>query len=142
MKIRQKFLTESIYNTLSKEFEQTDEFWEHNSPMADSVEEEASIKAWLRLDSALNNLFLEYTAGKAIEFLLPNLEDVINKYELRQRSLAEKNGVAHISPLEIEGDLIQYEECVQVISLCVLLNQTNRKRSINPTELNMGGALS
>lgn len=51
------------------------------------------------------------------------LEVLIDAYEVRQTALAKKNNLPGISPLAIDDYLDQYEECIQVISLCVLLNQ-------------------
>lgn len=74
---------------------------------------------------ALNKLLATYTAGEEISTLLPILEDLIEKYEIRQNKLAKNEQTPDISPLAISDYPYQYQECVQVIGFCILLHRTD-----------------
>lgn len=87
--------------------------------------EEASQRAKYFQTLALDKLLATYTSGENIENLTPLLEDLVKKYEIRQKTLAEYQGVQNISPLAIDDWINQYEEAVQVISLCILLHRTD-----------------
>ncbi|UVM47796.1 DUF1911 domain-containing protein [Pseudomonas sp. B21-015] len=54
---------------------------------------------------------------------IPLLEDLIEKYETWQNKLAIYEQAPKISPLAIDKWSDQYEECVQVIGLCILLHR-------------------
>lgn len=122
---RQKFLSEKLYSNLCTHYEESEAYWQQNTMEADSPEQEASLKAWQVQEDALNKLILAYTAGEPIESLVPMLEILVAKYEVRQKTLAHYEQTPNISPLAIDDWLDQYEECVQVISLCILLHRTD-----------------
>ena len=83
----------------------------------------AALQVFQRL--ALNKLLATYTAGEEISTLLPILEDLIEKYEIRQNKLAKNEQPPDISPLAISDYPYQYQECVQVIGVCILLHRTD-----------------
>ena len=83
----------------------------------------AALQIFQRL--ALNKLLATYTAGEEISTLLPILEDLIEKYEIRQNKLAKNEQTPDISPLAISDYPYQYQECVQVIGFCILLHRTD-----------------
>lgn len=122
---RQQFLSEELYSNLCTHFEGMEAFWKENTMEADSPEQEASLKAEHLQEAILDKLILTYTAGEPIEALVPMLELLVAKYEVRQKTLAHYEQMPNISPLTIDDWLDQYEECVQVISLCVLLQRTD-----------------
>lgn len=123
MKRRQVFLTESIYKKLASHYQGVEAFWSQTHLDSDSTEEESSLKAQSILSASVSGLILEYTAGTDIHALNPLLENVITKYETFQKTLAIYEGVQNISPLAIGDWLDQYEECVQIMSICILLDR-------------------
>ncbi|MFW9086843.1 hypothetical protein ACOI7N_20105 [Pseudomonas sp. P2758] len=63
------------------------------------------------------------------------LEDLIQKYEVSQAALAESEQAPDISPLAIDDWPHEYEECVQVIGLCILLHRIDLlKRFVRLTD--------
>ncbi|KPW52386.1 PoNe immunity protein domain-containing protein, partial [Pseudomonas syringae group genomosp. 3] len=96
-----------------------------NKFKSDSAVEEASQRARYFQTLALDKLLATYTAGERIESIISLLEDLIKKYEIRQQALAEYHGAPEISPLAIDDWPNQYEEAMQVISLCILLHRTD-----------------
>lgn len=125
MKKRQKFLSDAQYVEFLAYSVDTEEFWRNNTFESDSPEQEASLRANHFKTVALKKLLISYTAGVDIPELEPLLEDLISKYEVRQQKLAAFEQIANISPLAIDSWLDEYEECVQVTSLCVLLHRTD-----------------
>jgi hypothetical protein len=125
MNKRQKFFSEKHYENLLREHDELIEFFIINKFRSDSALEEASQRAKYFQTLSLDKLLATYTAGENIESLIPLLEELIEKYEIRQKALAEYQGAPNISPLAIDDWLNQYEEAVQVISLCVLLHRTD-----------------
>ncbi|POA46987.1 hypothetical protein C1893_17650 [Pseudomonas sp. MPR-ANC1] len=125
MKKRQKFYTENQYRTFLEEYEEVLEFCKTNTFKSSSPEQEASLRARHLQDLLLDKILASYTAGEEIEKLIPLLEELIEKYEIRQEKLAIYEQAPNISPLAIDDWLDQYEECVQVISLCILLQRTD-----------------
>ncbi|MEE5062387.1 PoNe immunity protein domain-containing protein [Pseudomonas alliivorans] len=125
MKKRQKFLSDNMYKVFLDYAKETKLFFEHNKFESDSPEEEASLRASHFRDLALKKLSIAYTAGVEISALEPLLEDVLPAYEDHQLKLSIFEGVTNISPLAIDDWLYQFEECVQVFSLCILLHRTD-----------------
>ena len=123
MKVRQKFFCEKHYEHFLREHDELIEFFRTNKFKSDSALEEASQRAKYFQTLALDKLLATYTAGENVETLNPLLEDLIEKYEIRQKTLAEYQGIPNISPLAIDDWPNQYEEAVQVISLCILLHR-------------------
>lgn len=122
---RQKFLSEKLYANLCAHFDGVEDFWKENAMEADSPEQEASLKARHLQVAVLDKLILTYTAGAPIETLIPMLELLVEKYEIYQEALSHYEQKPTISPLSIDDWLDEYEECVQVISLCILLQRTD-----------------
>jgi len=123
MKKRQKFYTENQYRIFLQEYEEVLEFCKTNTFQSSSPEQEASLRARHLQDLLLDKILATYTAGEEINTLIPLLEELIEKYEIRQKKLAIYEQAPKISPLAIDDWLDQYEECVQVISLCILLHR-------------------
>ncbi|WP_122687412.1 PoNe immunity protein domain-containing protein, partial [Pseudomonas viridiflava] len=90
---------------------------------SDSPQEEAALRSRHLQKLALDRLLAAYTAGEEIASLTPLLEDLIQKYELRQSTLEIYENTPNISPLAIDDWPYQYEECVQVIGFCILLHR-------------------
>ncbi|MFJ2478712.1 PoNe immunity protein domain-containing protein [Pseudomonas sp. NPDC087598] len=125
MNKRQKFLTEARYVDFLVYSEETKEFWDHNTFESDSPEQEASLRATHFKNVALKKLLISYTGGVEISALEPMLEELIRNFERRQEMLALSEKTESISPLAIDDWLDEYEEFVQVASLCILLHRTD-----------------
>jgi len=122
---RQKFYSENHYKIFLKEHDEVIDFFKTRKFKSDSPEEEATLRSRFFQRLALNKLLATYTAGEEIKALIPLLEDLITKYEIRQQKLAESEETTDISPLAIDDYPYQYEECVQVVGLCILLHRTD-----------------
>ncbi|MBX8535844.1 DUF1911 domain-containing protein [Pseudomonas cichorii] len=125
MEKRQNFFSQEHYSNFLREHDEVIEFFKKNIFQSDSPEEEAALRSRYFQSLALDRLLAAYTAGEKIVSLLPLLEELIEKYETRQKALAEYQGLPKISPLAIDDWPNQYEEAVQVISLCILLHRTD-----------------
>jgi hypothetical protein len=125
MNKRQKFLSETRHKDFLAYSEETKTFWKSNKFESDSPEQEASLRANHFKNLALKTLFISYTAGAEISSLVPLLEDLISAYEERQSKLSASEQIANISPLAIDDWPDEFEECVQVFSLCILLHRTD-----------------
>ncbi|WP_454845858.1 PoNe immunity protein domain-containing protein [Pseudomonas farris] len=125
MNKRQKFYTENQYKTFLKEYEEVLEFCKTNTFQAGSPEQEASLRAGHLQNLLFDKILACYTAGEEVEVLIPLLEELVEKYEIWQKKLAIYERAPKISPLAIDDWPDQYEECVQVISLCILLHRTD-----------------
>jgi hypothetical protein len=123
MTIRQKYFRKKHYENFIREHDEVIEFFKTNKFKSDSAEEEASLRSAFFQTLALDKLLATYTAGENIGTLAPLLEDVIEKYEIRQKALADYENSAKISPLALDDWPDQYEEAVQVIGLCILLHR-------------------
>jgi hypothetical protein len=122
---RQKFYSENHYKNFLRGHDEAVEFSKTNTFQSDSPEEEATIRTRFFQRLALRKLTAAYTAGEEISSLTPLLEDLIDKYEIRQQKLAESENSPGISPLSIDDWPHEYEECVQVIGFCILLHRTD-----------------
>lgn len=125
MTIRQKYFSEIHYENFLREYDELIEFFTINKFKSDTALEETSQRTKYFQTLVLDKLLATYTAGENIEALIPVLQDLIEKYEIRQKALADYQGTPNISPLAIDDWLNQYEEAVQVISLCILLHRTD-----------------
>ncbi|UXZ98106.1 DUF1911 domain-containing protein [Pseudomonas phytophila] len=125
MKKRQKFFSENHYRNFLREHDEVVKFFETNTFESDSPEEEAALRSAYFQELSLDRMLAAYTAGEEIACLTPMLEDLIDKYESRQSRLEISEGISDISPLAIDDWPDQYEECVQVIGLCILLHRTD-----------------
>jgi hypothetical protein len=123
MSKRQKFLSDTRHANFLAYSEETTIFWKTNTFESDSPEQEASLRASHFKDLALKKLLISYTAGAEIASLVPLLEDLISKYEESQSKLSASEGIENISPLAIDDWPDEFEECVQVFSLCILLHR-------------------
>lgn len=123
MQRRQKFITPDYYKNVLASCEETKYFWANNSMESDSAEQETALKARDIQRAALDAFFIQYTAGEPINALIKPLEYLIDNYETYQRALEIQEQLPNISPLAIEDWPGDYEECVQVISLCILLHR-------------------
>ncbi|KPW84045.1 PoNe immunity protein domain-containing protein [Pseudomonas syringae pv. coryli] len=122
---RQKFFSQTQYENFLIEYDESIEFFKDNKFQSDSAEEEASLRSAFFQTLALEKLIISYTAGEKMESLIPLLEILIDQYITRQKTLAIYENAPKISPLAIDDWPDQYEEAVQVISLCVLLHRTD-----------------
>lgn len=125
MNRRQKFIFDSYYQKSINLYDTTELRWIGKTMQADSPAQEKSLRTGYFKDAAFNALQISYTAGEPIESLIPRLEKLIKHYEIYQQALADEEGEPDISPLAIDDWPGQYEECVQVISLCILLHRTD-----------------
>ncbi|MBV1808410.1 PoNe immunity protein domain-containing protein [Pseudomonas viridiflava] len=123
MSKRQKFFSEKHYEIYLAEHDEVVEFFKINDFQSDSPEEELSLRGAFFQNLALKRIFIAYTAGETIESLFHLLDDLIDKYEVRQKTLAIYEGAPNISPLALDDWPDQYEEAVQVISLCILMHR-------------------
>lgn len=125
MNRRQPFITETYYKSLASLYDSSEEFWRDKALDEDAPGQEASLKAYEYKQDALSALIIRYTAGEPIESLIHPLEKVILNFERYQQALADYEQVANISPLAIDDWPGEYEEVVQVISLCILLHRAD-----------------
>lgn len=123
MNRRQPFITESYYKNLVSLYDASEEFWRDKDLEEDAPGQAISLKAYENKQDALSALIIRYTAGEPIESLIQPLEKVVLSFERYQTALADYEQVANISPLAIDDWPGEYEECVQVISLCILLQR-------------------
>ncbi|TPG98036.1 DUF1911 domain-containing protein [Pseudomonas caspiana] len=122
---RQEFYSEIHYKIFLTEHDETIEFFKARTLKSDSTEEEAALRSRFFQRLALHKLLAAYTVGEEISALLPLLEDLIDKYQIRQAKLAEYEQCPDVSPLAIDAYPYQYEECIQVIGFCILLHRTD-----------------
>lgn len=125
MNRRQKFISEPYYRKSVALYDETEARWVGQVMRADTPEQEKSLRAAYFKNATLNGLFLRYTAGEPIDVLPQRLEKLISDYETYQQALATYEQVPNISPLAIDDWPGEFEECVQVISLCILLHRTD-----------------
>ncbi len=122
---RQQYLSENRYQNFFNNKEKTTAFFEKNTFQADSEDQEKSLRARHFQKLIFKEILIRYTAGDEINNLIPLMESLINSYELLQKKLAIQEGIQNITPLTIDDWLDQYEECVQVFSLCILLHRSD-----------------
>lgn len=125
MNRRQKFIFDSYYQKSINLYDTTEARWIGKKMQADSPAQEKSLRTGYFKESAFNALLISYTEGEPIESLIPRLEKLIENYEVYQQALAVEEDEPDISPLAIDDWPAQYEECVQVISLCILLHRND-----------------
>lgn len=125
MKVRQKHLTKLRYENFLTNYDEEFEFWKDKLFTADSPEQEKSLRARNFKNLHLKHVFMLYTAGEGIQSLIQPLETLIASYEELQKHLATYEQIPNITPLIIDDWPDEYEECLQVISLCILLQRTD-----------------
>ncbi|MGY2293342.1 PoNe immunity protein domain-containing protein [Pseudomonas sp. SDO528_S397] len=125
MNKRQMLLTDERYNNFLAYSEEFKVFWNTHHFESDSPEQEALLRATHFKNFTLKKLFMFYTAGLEISSLVPLLEELVSHYEERQTRLSALEKIKNISPLAIDDWLDDFEECMQVFSLCILLHRTD-----------------
>ncbi len=122
---RQPFISESYYKNLLSAYDSSDEHWNSHRLEEDFPGQEESIKAYEKKHDALCALIIRYTAGEPIAELNQPLEKVVVNFERYQKALADYEHAPNIAPLAIDDWPGNYEECLQVISLCILLQRSD-----------------
>jgi len=125
MKRRQPFITEAYYKNLVGFYDSSESYWSMHNLEEDFPGQEASLKAFEVKQDSLGALIIKYTAGESISELYEPLERVVRNFEVYQKALAEYEGVPNISPLDLEDSPADFEEFVQVASLCILLHRND-----------------
>ncbi|MFJ2318649.1 PoNe immunity protein domain-containing protein [Pseudomonas sp. NPDC087817] len=125
MNSRQKYFTTARYESFKSYFEEEFEFWKDKLFTADSPEQEKSLRARNFQSLHLKHILMLYTAGEDIQSLILPLETLIASYEELQKYMAIYEQIPNITPLIIDDWPDEYEECLQVISLCILLHRTD-----------------
>jgi len=122
---RQQFLTEKRYENFISNYKKSFDFWKDKLFQADSPEQEKAVRARHFQTLYLKNILMLYTAGEEVKNLSTPLETLIESYEDLQKKLAHYEQISNITPLTIDDWVDEYEECLQVISLCILLHRTD-----------------
>ncbi|CAN7169485.1 PoNi-like cognate immunity protein [Pseudomonas sp. LjRoot277] len=125
MKKRQQFITQSYYKTLVEFYDASEVYWASHGIEEDFPGQEASLKAYEIKQDSLEALIIRYTAGEPVEALIKPLEKVVVAFEAYQRALASYEGITNISPLNLDESPSDYEEFVQILSLCILLHRND-----------------
>jgi hypothetical protein len=120
---RQPFITESYYRNLCDLYDLSEGYWLGRQLDEDLPGQEESLRLYEVKQSSFKGLVIRYTAGEPVEQLIVPLEKLVANYERYQKSLAVYEGRENISPLNISRLPAHFEECVQVISLCILLGR-------------------
>jgi hypothetical protein len=123
VKRRQQFVTEAYYKKIIGIVESSREFWKDKILDEDYAGQGDALKAQSIKNDFFFALVLKYTAGEAIDEMPPGLERYIIALEQYQHSLAVCENNENISPLNIEYSVADYEEFIQVVSLCILLSR-------------------
>lgn len=125
MNRRQPFIIKSFFRTAIDFYDGASARWQGRTMQASIPEQEKSLRTSYLKDMSLRGLLVCYTAGEPIDTLPSRLERLIHDYEIYQHSLSAQEQAPNISPLAIDDWPGQYEECVQVIGLCILLHRTD-----------------
>ncbi|UUT10346.1 PoNi-like cognate immunity protein [Pseudomonas zeae] len=125
MQKRQKLFSDAHYENFLREHGEANEILKTTKLKSDTSEGEATLRSRFSQRLALRKLMAMYTAGEEISLLIPQIEYLVEKYEIRQTALAASEQSPEISPLAIDDWPHEYEECVQVIGLCILLHRTD-----------------
>jgi hypothetical protein len=125
MDSRQPFMTEAYYQRLVEFYDSSESYWRFHHLDEDFPGQAASLKAFEVKQDSLHALIIRYTAGEPIASLQEPLERLVRNFELYQQALADYQGVYDISPLNIEDYPGDFEEFVQVASLCILMHRND-----------------
>ena len=125
MRKRQKLFSDAHYENFLREHGEANEILKTTKFKSDTSEGEATLRSRFAQRLALRKLMAMYTAGEEISSLIPQLEYLVEKYEIRQAALALSEQSPEVSPLAIDDWPHEYEECVQIIGLCILLHRTD-----------------
>lgn len=125
MNKRQQYLSETRLDNFFINYEETLSFFDKNTFQADCENQEKAVRARHFQKLILKEILIRYTAGNKIENLIQLLENLVDSYEILQKTLANYEKIPYVTPLTIDDWPDQYEECVQVFSLCILLHRAD-----------------
>ena len=122
-KRRQQFLTEPYYKEYDKYLTEEGTHWRDEIQAVAATEEENRMLARAdHADFAYMQFSLRYSAGESLDVLRSELTGVVEAYERFQIALASFENESTASPLSLD-DLGDYERCVQLLGLCILLHR-------------------
>lgn len=125
MNKRQPFITPSYYTNLRTLYDSSEAYWSDRVIDEDAPLQGESLRACEIKQDTFEGLIIRYTAGEPLDRLINPLEKLIGSYEHYQKTLGAYEGEKDISPLNIDELPAHFEECVQVMSLCILLQRTD-----------------
>ncbi len=121
---RQRFLSKPYFEWLLPQLTDEIQYWtEHDSPNGSTEAERKALASMLRSSAVHNRFLLEYTGGNSVvqlseEFTL--LVDTLEHYTTLRRAAKQDDAM----PPLMFGEIGDYEQAMQVISLCHLLHRT------------------
>lgn len=121
MNRNRQFLTQAYYEHMIVQLDASRAFWDGKVLAEDYPGQGEALRAQSVKDELFFALLLKYTAGEPFERLVESLVRYVDALEEYQKRLANSEQEPSISPLSIEDELSQYEEFIQVVSLCILL---------------------
>jgi len=119
---RQRFISEQYFKWLTTFLTGSLERWKHQLPANGTEEERRAGAAWSRASNRFRLLLLLYTGGDDIEPMRAELELVVAAHE--EYTTLER--IAHENPNYppfMFGEIGDYEQAMQLISLCHLLHR-------------------
>ncbi|MCP3752877.1 PoNe immunity protein domain-containing protein [Pseudomonas sp. SBB6] len=119
---RQHFLTPQRYQRFLENYQESRAFLQDNRLQANSAEQEAVFRARHTKGWALDHVLISYTAGVSIDTLPALLAVLIDEYQQLQHKMAVYTEAPDVAPLDLD-DVEEHHECMQVISLCILLGR-------------------
>lgn len=125
MNRRQPFITQEYVGNILRFTDSAEAYWDEHPLEGDSPKHGAALTECQKVKDAFMGLVIRYTAGVPIKSLEGCLERLVVCHERYQVCLGEYHEEEHIAPLNIEDWLCQYEEFVQVVSLCILLHRVD-----------------
>ncbi|QXH49163.1 DUF1911 domain-containing protein [Pseudomonas fakonensis] len=125
MNKRQPFMTDGYYRAMLELCDGSPAFWSAQALDEDHPGQAQALRSYQCKQDAFEGVLLRYTAGEPVEVLMRPLEHLIGCYETYQADLARSEGVADVAPLNIDSCPSNFEECMQVFSLCILLQRTD-----------------
>ena len=118
---RQQFLTEPYFNGVDKFLAESVLHWRDNlQGVAKTDAENRMLALNTHANHAYMRFSLRYTGGISLDLLRTELTEVVEAYERYQKALEVFEAVPEVTPLPLE-DLGDYERCVQLLGLCILL---------------------
>jgi hypothetical protein len=122
---RQRFLSKQYCDWLLPQLTDEIAYWkEHDTPVGSTEAERKYLTAMLQAMAYHKRFLLEYTGGKSVVALrddFPLLIDALEHETLLHRAAKDDSGMP---PLRF-GEIGDYEQTMQVISLCHLLHRTD-----------------
>jgi len=122
---RQRFLSEQYFSWLLPQMTDEIAYWkEHETPVGSTEAERKHLTAMLQAMAYHKRFLLEYTGGKSVVALrddFPLLIDALEHETKLHRAAKDDDG---LPPLKF-GEIGDYEQTMQVISLCHLLHRTD-----------------